>query len=283
MQNYKQSFMLSVLSHCLLVFFLIFNISFDKTVKMQKPPPSMSPEVIKATVVDAQQVKNEVARLEKVDAQKKLAEKRYQEKLQEKIKEKQKEKEELNKIREQALLEQQRAKKEQEKIELAAQKLKIEKQKIEQIKKEKEQQKIAQEKEKKQEMLLAKIKKEQEQKLQNSLLSEERLLSESKQNQMIRQKEIERYISLQQAKVSKNWISRENFLGRNLSTKLEIRLARDGRVISASIVKSSGDEGLDISAKNAVLKASPLPVPDDDKVFETFIRYKFTFRPDELT
>jgi len=267
--------------------------SFDNTVKMQKPPPSLSPEVIKATVVDAQQVKNEVARLAKLDTQKKLAEKKRQEKLQDKLKE------ELNKIKEQALLEQQRVKKEQEKIEQAVEKLKIEKQKIaeqvvqkqkiEQVRKEQEKQKIVdqlriqKEKEKQQEILLAKIKKEQEQKLQNSLLSEERLLSESNQNQMIRQKEIERYISLQQAKVSRNWISRENFLGRNLSTKLEIRLARDGRVISASIVKSSGDEGLDISAKNAVLKASPLPVPDDDKVFETFIRYRFTFRPDELT
>lgn len=305
MQSYKQSFILSVFSHCLLVFLFLFNVSFDKTVKMQKPPPALSPEVMKATVVDTQQVKNEVARLEKVDAEKKLVEKKRQEKL----------KEELNKIKEQTLLEQQRIKeaenkaiqikKEQEQIEQAVQRLKLEKQKIseevaqkqktEQIRQEKEKHKLTEqlaqkqkteqlrkENEKKQEMLLAKIKKEQEQKLQNSLLSEEKLLSESTEVQLIRQKEVDRYTSLQRAKVEKNWIIQENFLGRNLSTKLEIRLARDGRVISVSIVKSSGDDGLDISAKNAVLKASPLPVPEDDKTFENFIRYKFTFRPDEL-
>lgn len=66
-------------------------------------------------------------------------------------------------------------------------------------------------------------------------------------------------------------------------TKLTIRLAPDGRVLSVNVVKPSGDNGLDQSARNAILKASPLPVPKDKDILKNFTEYRFTFRPDELS
>ncbi|MBP9723057.1 MAG: cell envelope integrity protein TolA, partial [Gammaproteobacteria bacterium] len=155
--------------------------------------------------------------------------------------------------------------------------------KLEEQQKEKQKELARKKLEKQQEALLAKLKKEQEQKLATDLLSEEENLEQSRRQLSIKQREIEKFIGLQQAKVSRNWNSRENFIGRSLVAKLEINLTRDGKVVSARIIKSSGDEALDISAKNAILKASPLPVPEDDELFKTFVNYNFTFRPDELS
>ena len=87
---------------------------------------------------------------------------------------------------------------------------------------------------------------------------------------------------MQRNKVSKNWLAQDHFIGKNLETKLEIALSSSGEVLSVNIIKSSGDGALDLSAKNAILKSSPLPVPNEREIFEEFKKYRFTFKPDEL-
>lgn len=284
-------FILSLSLHFILIGLMIVNISFvdSKAIKVassskaNKNNKSKIVEPIKAVAVDNELVQNEIKRLEQVEKDKKQKEQRRQEKI----------KKELAKIKKQKQQEAKRVaaekrkaaelKKQQEEIARNAAKLKkelaskkAEKQKIEQELKEKQALK-------QQEELLEKIKQEQEQKLLESLSDEDEIIANSKQRRSLVQREMERYIALQQAKVSRNWISRDSFLGRNLVTKLEIRLASDGRVINVSIVKASGNDALDISAKNAILKASPLPVPEDSSIRKNFARYRFTFRPDELT
>jgi colicin import membrane protein len=51
-----------------------------------------------------------------------------------------------------------------------------------------------------------------------------------------------------------------------LSCKIQITLLAGGVVTNAHVVKSSGDEDFDRSAEAAVIKASPLPWPDDPKI-----------------
>jgi colicin import membrane protein len=129
---------------------------------------------------------------------------------------------------------------------------------------------------------LAQLQKKMQQLLDENLAEEQDLLAQADRERGMRLQEMDRYIGLQRQKVSRLWLAQDRFMGHQLMTKLEISLAPDGQVLSVVIVRSSGDEGLDLSARNAILKASPLPVPLDPKVFEAFRRYRFTFRPDEL-
>ena len=55
-----------------------------------------------------------------------------------------------------------------------------------------------------------------------------------------------------------------NSSGRSCSVRVTVRSG--GYVESVSITQSSGDESFDRSVESAVLKASPLPWPDDEKV-----------------
>ncbi len=292
--KYNNYFITSLLLHVVLLFLLIFNISFDNIEKPKEFNAAKNnnpqPEVIKATAVDNKTVEKEVARLNKIELDKKHAEQQRQKKLQEELElVKQQKLQEAKKLKEEQVKaeklrqEQEILKKQQAEIAKNNQKIKeelaqkqAEKYKVEQQLKEK----LAK---KREEDLLAKLKAEQQEILQDSLKEEEELIATSRRQSSLAKREIDRYILMQQAKVSRSWISRESFLGRNLVTKLEIRLASDGRVISVNIVQSSGDAALDLSAKNAILKASPLPVPEDSSLRKNFTVYRFTFRPDELS
>jgi TonB family protein len=53
---------------------------------------------------------------------------------------------------------------------------------------------------------------------------------------------------------------------------LRIRQVPGGEVLNVRILRSSGDPGFDQSAESAVLKASPLPVPSDPRLFNAEFR-----------
>jgi colicin import membrane protein len=52
-----------------------------------------------------------------------------------------------------------------------------------------------------------------------------------------------------------------------------------GEVMGVEIVKSSGDATYDRQAENAVRKASPLPVPEEARLFQKFRRFNLVFSP----
>jgi colicin import membrane protein len=53
-----------------------------------------------------------------------------------------------------------------------------------------------------------------------------------------------------------------------------------GDVVSVKVVESSGDARFDRQAEIAAKKASPLPVPDDIKIFNKYLRtVRFRFNP----
>ena len=64
--------------------------------------------------------------------------------------------------------------------------------------------------------------------------------------------------------------------------QLLVNVAPGGVVLNVQLLSSSGNLALDRSAKAAVLKASPLPVPEDIKLFEKFRVIKLTFRPEGI-
>jgi TonB family protein len=80
-------------------------------------------------------------------------------------------------------------------------------------------------------------------------------------------------------KIYRSWI-RPVTSKKDLKCRVKVRLMPDGSVINAEIISSSGDEAFDTSAQNAVIQASPLPVPTDKNLFErSFRSFTFTFTP----
>lgn len=83
--------------------------------------------------------------------------------------------------------------------------------------------------------------------------------------------------------VERRW-SRPPSARNGLSVTLSVNLIPGGEVTGQPvIVKSSGDPAYDRSVQNAILLASPLPVPTDPALFNAHFR-KFTFvaRPEDL-
>ena len=59
--------------------------------------------------------------------------------------------------------------------------------------------------------------------------------------------------------------------------QVSVQQLPNGEVISARVTQCNGDELVRRSVENAVLAASPLPLPDDRVLFDRNLR--FTFRP----
>ena len=79
-------------------------------------------------------------------------------------------------------------------------------------------------------------------------------------------------------KVRRNWTYAGD--ATSLEMTISVKVTRDGYVTSAKVVRSSGDAIFDRSAENAVLKASPLPFPDNPKYYEFIKEFQFKFNPD---
>jgi colicin import membrane protein len=66
-------------------------------------------------------------------------------------------------------------------------------------------------------------------------------------------------------------------------TTLRITVLPGGEVSNVVTVKSSGDPSFDASAEDAVRRSSPLPVPDDIAVFNSYFRViAFRFSPEDM-
>jgi colicin import membrane protein len=79
-----------------------------------------------------------------------------------------------------------------------------------------------------------------------------------------------------------NWIVPEG-INPDISCQLAIRLNSDGTVISVTLLRSSGNTALDNSARMAVFKSSPLPVPADPDLFkQVFHEFNLTVSPKDI-
>jgi colicin import membrane protein len=287
-KNNTPFIVISAACHALLFLFCIykFNFSQDSAASQFAAKPSENqPNIIKAVAIDQKLVDQQVAKLEQLEKKQQEREKLKQAKLQE---------QKLNEAK----------KLEQRKLELAKEAKLLEERKLEIAKKEleaKEQVKKAEEhkknlekiakvqeqkqKEAKKQELLKKLIQNEENKLLTDLDAEAKALEANLEAERLReaqqQREIGRIQNLLKAKVQRNWISNETFLGHGYKAKFLIKLNEEGIVLNVSLIKSSGNAAFDASARNAILKSSPLPVPSD-KALTKNLEYSFLFNPDNL-
>ena len=121
-------------------------------------------------------------------------------------------------------------------------------------------------------------------------LAEERHRREAELRAQLAEEQLERqvnaalgqYIPIIRQKVSRNWNQPPTAQSAGITARLKVRLSASGEVISAQIIKSSGDAVFDRSVENAVYKASPLPIPQERGVNEKFLNLELTFRPEDL-
>lgn len=99
--------------------------------------------------------------------------------------------------------------------------------------------------------------------------------------QRLAERATSRFPSVWQREVEQAW-TRPPGADRGLSADVRVRLRPNGEVVSTEIVRSSGSNSFDRSAENAIRRASPLSVPDDEDVFRRagFDHFTFRFNPD---
>ena len=90
---------------------------------------------------------------------------------------------------------------------------------------------------------------------------------------------LSQYIPYIQDKIQRNWL-RPAGSPKGLSCLILVKLIPGGEVVDARVVRSSGDPLFDRSVETAVLKASPLPLPEDAAMFKYFREINFNFKPD---
>lgn len=123
------------------------------------------------------------------------------------------------------------------------------------------------------------LKAQAEQSLRQQLLNEDIKIDgkESRQSQGV----VNKYQALILQSISEHWVVPAH-ANRKLTCELMIKVAPGGMVLDVQVTKSSGDVALDRSAKAAVLKSSPLPVPKEASAFEPFRRFALKVKPENV-
>ncbi len=92
---------------------------------------------------------------------------------------------------------------------------------------------------------------------------------------------VNKYAALIKQAIESHWLLPPD-INKKLSCELMIRLAPNGTVLDVQITRSSGDPALDRSARAAVMKASPLPVPTEHKAFLSFREFALKVKPENI-
>ena len=129
---------------------------------------------------------------------------------------------------------------------------------------------------------LAKKRQQQmQQLLQNQAIAEQKQLvyEQAQAHARQRQGEIDKYKAMVIQAIASQWIVPDG-VDKNATCQLLVNIAPGGMVIDVQLLKSSGNSVLDRSAQTAVLKASPLPVPEIEELFASFRTIKLTVKPE---
>ncbi len=237
-----RAFVLSLILHAVMGALLVFSFDFRRKELVVQPT-----DVMQAVSVDNKQVEKEISRLREIDKKKEQAEKKRQQDLEQKVRELE------AKAR---AAEQQRTTKEKELAELEQQ--------SEELEKKKKQEEDARKKKDADEAL--KKKQAEEQKAKEAM--------QAKQDNSL----IAQFSARIRAAIARQF----NTVGLppGLSCVLFIRMVPGGEVVEARIEKSSGNDVFDRRAEAAVYQASPLPVSEEQRVFEKMREIRLTFAPD---
>ncbi|MBI1731320.1 MAG: cell envelope integrity protein TolA [Gammaproteobacteria bacterium] len=248
-----RAFSLSLILHAVMLALLVFSFDFQKEELVIRPQ-----DVMKAVSVDSRQVEQEINRLREIEQKKEAADRQRERELQAKLKELE---------RKARAAEEQRTTEEKRLAELAEKK---EKQRKES---EAEEKRVAELKKQKEDLEKKKKAEEDERKKQ---------ADEQKAKEAAQAKQDLTLIDLHSARIRAAIAQQFNTVGlpHGLSCVLFIRMVPGGEVVAARIEQSSGNDVFDRRAEAAVFRASPLPVPDDQRVFEKMREIRLRFAPD---
>jgi colicin import membrane protein len=115
--------------------------------------------------------------------------------------------------------------------------------------------------------------------LKNQMVQEQKHVATARTSQM--KGVVDKYKALILQTISQHWLVPSG-VDKKRSAELLIRVAPSGVVLDVQLTKSSGDDALDRSARAAVLKSSPLPVPTDLDAFEAFRQFVLKVKPENL-
>lgn len=300
--TYKRALTLSGLFHLVIVGVIVADFTIHEVFKLSGTPTAMQNkpvDIVQAVAMDTQKVAEEVKKLEAKKQAEKARELAHQRELerqakaaeQKRIQEtkriqdmKLKADAELKKLREEKLketkriqeakLEQEKLKKEHEKETKRVKELK--KLHDEQVKlaKARQEKKLAEEKRKAEEE-----KKRQAAEAAAKKAKEAALAAAKAEKLQMMQGELNRYKMLILQTLSNNWITPDN-VDKQLKVEYEIHIAPGGAILNVTLIKSSGNEQLDRSARAAIYKSSPLPVPKDPDLFNIFRVVHLSVRPE---
>ncbi len=135
-----------------------------------------------------------------------------------------------------------------------------------------------------------------EKRLREQVAQEQKLLDQQRQERELREllarqqadaaraaaaartKALNEYIARIQAKVRGNWLLPQDIQGNPEAVFLVVQLPT-GEVLSARLVRSSGNPAYDTAVERAILRSSPLPLPASRELFSREL--KLTFRPQD--
>lgn len=282
----------AIIVHLVVGVLLVLNLEWPT--RMLSSTPKQAP--VQASVVSEAEIQKQMEAIKQKEEAEKQKQLEAEKKLEELLNRQKKEQERLAEIKEQQEQERKQAeqlekKKEQEKQELA--KLQRE-QEAEKQREAEERRKQEEAERKRKEEAERKRKAEEERKRKEAEEQRQKELAAKRQREQELQEQLERerlqrqvnnalaqYIPIIKQKVSRNW-NRPASLRNNIEAHVTVRLSQTGEVISARVVKSSGNPVFDRSVENAVLKASPLPIPQERGVNEEFRNLKLIFKPEEM-
>lgn len=266
-QHYSLPVLVSVLLHGLVAAALLWH--WPEPQRMPEPVP----QHVIAQVIQEENAAEKQRKLEaeKRKRQQELAARRAAEQKKKQAEQKRREQEAARKLAEQKKREQALALKEKAAAEQRAK---------EQAVQEKAREKAAQQQ--------AEQQRQQEQALAEQLAREQAAQQQKEQQEARRQAEraavLEAdFIEQIRAKVSSVWRYPPS-VRPDQEVSVRIQLVPTGEVIQVQVVRSSGHAALDRSVEQAVMRASPLPVPDDIRLFEQkFRNLTINFRPENAT
>lgn len=290
-----RALILSILLHCAAAALLFVSFEFEPKV-ITPPPAQKKVKVIDAVTIDKKQLEIELKKLQDDDQAAKQKEAKRQKELKQKAeaeKKKAKEAEQKRKAEEKkiALAKEQQKKEEQriadlkKKEELEREKAKkaieerkrLEAEKEAEKKKLEEQKKKAAEEKKKAEEAKRKAEEEKRRKAKEAELQAQldaEMAAEQEQRDLTL---IEKYVRAISGEIRDQFNTQA--LPEGLSCKIQIRMVEGGSVVEATVIESSGNELFDRRARTAVYAASPLPVPDEARLFEKMQSVKLIFKP----
>ncbi len=275
--SHRLPFIIAVALHVFLIAFLMVKLP-SKHYRMHQASAPKKQKLVKAAVIDQSQIEAQIMHIKHEEAVKKQAEldrlARLQHQEQVAAVARKKEQKRLLAMRaEQSRIEQKRRAKKKAMEKFIAQ--------------QKRAAALAKEKAIKAQKHLKKIKTHElmvkQQQLQQQLLDQQ-LNDEKKQLDKVHAQEMQGVVDKYRARILQairnNWHPRRQ--NSKAFSQLLVHLAPGGVVTSVDLLKSSGNSILDRSAKLAVYKSSPLPVPRDPSLFSQFRRFRIKMSPQDV-